>query len=93
MHTVLSVALVVGYVVVLTFVAVRARAVREYAEFSLARRALPLALIFGSLCATYVGPGFSIAFVGRGFHSGYLFLLIGLAYSVQNILVLSLIHI
>jgi len=46
-HTVLSVALVAGYVAVLTFVAVRARAVREYAEFSLARRALPLALIFG----------------------------------------------
>lgn len=87
MHTVVSVALVAGYVGVLTFVAVRARAVREYAEFSLARRALPLALIFGSLCATYVGPGFSIAFVGRGFNSGYLFLLIGLAYSVQNILV------
>jgi len=86
-HTVVSVALVAGYVVVLTFVAVRARAVREYTEFSLARRALPLALIFGSLCATYVGPGFSIAFVGRGFHSGYLFLLIGLAYSVQNVLV------
>lgn len=86
-HTVVSVALVAGYVVVLTFVAVRARAVREYAEFSLARRALPLVLIFGSLCATYVGPGFSIAFVGRGFHSGYLFLLVGLAYSVQNILV------
>ncbi len=86
-HTVVSVALVVGYVIVLTFVAVRARAVREYAEFSLARRILPLALIFGSLCATYVGPGFSIAFVGRGFNSGYLFLLVGLAYSLQNILV------
>jgi SSS family solute:Na+ symporter len=68
-------------------VAVRARAAREYKEFSLARRALPLALIFGSLAATYVGPGFSIGFVGRGFHSGFLFLGIGLAYSAQNILV------
>lgn len=86
-HAVLSVALVVGYVVVLTFVAVRARAAREYAEFSLARRALPLALIFGSLCATYVGPAFSIGFVGKGFESGFLFLGIGLAYAVQNILV------
>jgi len=86
-HTVLSAALVVSYVAVLTFVAVRARAAREYAEFSLARRTLPLALIFGSLCATYVGPAFSIAFVGKGFHSGFLFLGIGLAYSLQNILV------
>ncbi len=72
---------------VLTFVALRARAAGEYAEFSLAKRALPLALIFGSLCATYVGPAFSIGFVGKGYENGFLFLGIGLAYSLQNILV------
>jgi SSS family solute:Na+ symporter len=86
-HAVLLVVVVVAYVVLLTFVAVRARAAREFSEFSLARRALPLALVFGSLAATYVGPGFSIGFVGRGFKSGFLFLVIGLAYSLQNILV------
>jgi len=84
---VLSVAVVLAYVALLTFVAVRARAAHEFEEFSLAKRALPLALVFGSLAATYVGPGFSIAFVGRGFNSGFLFLGIGLAYSIQNILV------
>ncbi len=87
MHTVLSVFVVVAYAAVLTFVAVRARAARRFLEFSLARRALPLALVFGSLAATYVGPGFSIGFVGKGFKSGFLFLAIGLAYAVQNILV------
>jgi SSS family solute:Na+ symporter len=81
------VAVVVAYLVLLTFVAVRARAAREFEEFSLAKRALPLALVFGSLAATYVGPGYSIGFVGRGFNSGFLFLGIGLAYSLQNILV------
>jgi SSS family solute:Na+ symporter len=84
---VLSVAVVLAYVALLTFVAVRARAAREFEEFSLAKRALPLALVFGSLAATYVGPAFSIGFVGRGFKSGLLFLGIGLAYSIQNILV------
>jgi SSS family solute:Na+ symporter len=84
---VLSVAVVLAYVVMFTFVAVRARAAHEFEEFSLARRALPLALVFGSLAATYVGPGFSIGFVGRGFEKGFLFLGIGLAYSIQNILV------
>jgi len=83
----LSVAVVLVYVLLLTFVAVRARAAHEFEEFSLAKRALPLALVFGSLAATYVGPGFSIGFVGRGFKSGFLFLGIGLAYSIQNILV------
>ena len=87
MHTVLSIFVVVAYALLLTFVAVRARAAREFSEFSLARRTLPLALVFGSLCATYVGPGFSIGFVGKGFKSGFLFLGIGLAYAVQNILV------
>jgi len=87
MYTVSSMTVIAAYVVVLTFVAVRARAAREFVEFSLARRALPLALVFGSLCATYVGPAFSIGFVGKGFNSGLLFLAIGLAYAVQNILV------
>jgi SSS family solute:Na+ symporter len=81
------VAVVVAYGALLSFVAVRARAAREFSEFSLAKRALPLALVFGSLAATYVGPAFSIGFVGRGFKSGLLFLVIGLAYSIQNILV------
>ena len=80
MEMVLSVAVVLAYVALLTFVAVRARAAREFEEFSLAKRALPLALVFGSLAATYVGPAFSIGFVGRGFKSGLLFLGIGLAY-------------
>lgn len=87
MHTVLSIFVVVAYALVLTFVAVRARAARDFAQFSLAGRALPLALVFGSLCATYVGPGFSIGFVGKGFKSGFLFFGIGLAYALQNILV------
>ncbi len=87
MHTVSSVVVVVAYGALLSFVAVRARAAREFSEFSLAKRALPLALVFGSLAATYVGPAFSIGFVGRGFKSGLLFLVIGLAYSTQNILV------
>lgn len=87
MHTVSSVAVIGAYVVVLTYVALRARAAREFSEFSLARRALPLALVFGSLAATYVGPGYSFGFVGKGFRSGFLFLGIGLAYALQNILV------
>ena len=87
MDKVLAVIAVIAYIAVLAFVAVRARVAREFVEFSLARRALPLALVFGSIAAAYVGPGFSIGFVGRGFKSGFLFWGVGLAYAVQNILV------
>jgi len=85
--TVLSGAAIALYVVLLAFVAIRARAAREFEEFSVAKRELPLALIFGSIAADYIGPGFSIGFVGRGFKSGFLFLAVGLAYAVQNIFV------
>ncbi len=87
METAISAAVVVAYVVLLTYVAMRARNVHEFEDFSVAKRSLPLALVFGSLAATYVGPGFSIGFVGKGYYSGFLFLGIGLAYAVQNILV------
>ena len=78
METAISAAIVIAYVVLLTFVALRARTAQEFEEFSLAKR---------SLAATYVGPGFSIGFVGKGYYSGFLFLGIGLAYAIQNILV------
>ncbi len=87
MDAVFSAVLVIGFFAVLALVVLRARAAREYAEFSLAKRSLPLALIFASLCAAYIGPGFSMGFVGKGFQSGLLFLCVGLAYSAQNILV------
>ena len=83
--TLLSAGAVIVYVIVLTFVALRARVAREYEEFSVAKRILPVALVFGSITATYVGPGFSIGFVGKGFRSGFLFWLVGLAYAIQNI--------
>ena len=87
MDKVLAVVAVVAYLVVLAVVVVRARMAREFVEFSLAGRALPLPLIFASIAAAYVGPGFSIGFVGRGFKSGFLFWGVGLAYALQNILV------
>jgi len=86
-NTTLPVVVIIVYVLLLTVVALRARAATEFADFSVARRALPLALVFGSLAATYVGPVFTIGFVGKGFSSGFLFWGIGLAYAAQNILV------
>ena len=82
-----TVVILVVYVTLLVLVALRAKAAREFADFSVARRRLALALVFASLSAAYVGPGFSVGFVGKGFTSGLLFLVIGLAYAAQNIVV------
>jgi len=85
--TLLPLAVVAAYALLLILVASRARAARHFEEFSLAKRSLPVVLIFASLAATYVGPGFSIGFAGKGFKTGLLFWLVGLAYALQNILV------
>ncbi|MFC1766358.1 sodium:solute symporter, partial [Planctomycetota bacterium] len=86
-ESVWTVITVTAYLAVLTVVALKARAARRFEDFSLAGRSLPLPLVFGSLAATYVGALFSIGFVGLGFHSGYLFLGLGIAVAVQNVLV------
>jgi len=82
-----SAAVVAGFAGVLAWVVFRTRSVRQFGEFALAGRRIGLPLVFGSLAAAYVGPGFSVGFVGKGFQSGFLFLGIGLAYALQNILV------
>jgi SSS family solute:Na+ symporter len=86
-ETVTSAAVIIAYVIVLTFVALRARNVRDFEDFSIAKHSLPLALVFGSLISNYVGPVFTIGFVSKGYNSGFLFFGIGLAYAVQNIFV------
>ncbi|MBN1974961.1 MAG: sodium:solute symporter family protein [Sedimentisphaerales bacterium] len=87
METAISAVVVIAYVVLLTFVALRARTSHDFEDFSIANRSLPLALVFGCLAATYVGPGFTIGFVGKGYNSGFLFVGIALAYAIQNIFV------
>ncbi len=86
-HTAMTVTMIAAYLAVLTFVALKARAAHQFEEFSLAGRSLTLPLVFGSLAATYVGGAFSIGFVGKGFATGLVFLILGLAFSLQNILV------
>jgi SSS family solute:Na+ symporter len=86
-QAVLTVIIIAAYLAVLTFVALRARAAGRFEEFSVARRCLPLPLIFGSLAATYIGPAFSLGFVGKGFHAGYFYFFIALATPLQYVLV------
>jgi SSS family solute:Na+ symporter len=82
-----TVVILAAYTATLVFVALRARAAKEFVAFSLAKRRLALGLVFGSLSAAYVGPAFAVGFVGKGFMSGFLFVAVGLAYAAQNILV------
>ena len=63
------------------------RRTRSFAEFSVGSHKVPAAMIFASIAATYIGPGFSVGFTTKGFATGYTFWILSLTYAVQTILV------
>ncbi|GFO81893.1 MAG: sodium:solute symport protein [Methyloceanibacter sp.] len=63
------------------------RRTRSFAEFSVGSRKVPAAMVFASMAATYIGPGFSVGFASKGYSSGYLFYLLALTYPLQTALV------
>lgn len=63
------------------------RRTKTFGEFSVGRHSVPAMMIFASLAATIVGPGFSVGFTSKGWSSGFLFYYLALAYAVQVALV------
>jgi SSS family solute:Na+ symporter len=63
------------------------RRTTSFSEFSVGNRKVPATMVFASMAATYIGPGFSIGFTAKGFSTGYVFYLLALTYPIQTILV------
>lgn len=78
---------IIGFFLSLVVFGLFVRRVRNFTDYSLGQRMVPASMIFASLAATYIGPGFSIGMTGKGFVSGYLFYLIPLAFVVQTLIV------
>lgn len=57
----------------------------SFSDFSVANRSTSKALVFASLSATFIGPGYSIALADKGYSSGYLFLLVFSFFSIQTV--------
>ena len=76
-----------AYFLMCAVVAYLTRRTRSFAEFSVGSHKVPTAMIFASIAATIIGPGFSVGFTAKGFASGYVFYLLALTYAVQTILV------
>lgn len=83
----LDIAGIVTYFVVTAAFAYLVRRTRSFAEFSVGSRKVPAVMVFASLAATYIGPGFSVGFASRGFSSGYAYYLLALTYPLQTALV------
>ncbi|HEV2695479.1 MAG TPA: sodium:solute symporter family protein [Verrucomicrobiae bacterium] len=62
------------------------RRIRNFGDYAVGGRAVPGIMLFASLCATYIGPGYTMGFTSKGFTSGWLFFFAVLAFTLQNIL-------
>jgi SSS family solute:Na+ symporter len=63
------------------------RRTKTFTEYSIAKHSIPTSMIFASLCAGYVGPGFAVGFTSKGFSSGFTFYLLAMTFVVQTLLV------
>ncbi|MEW8217477.1 MAG: sodium:solute symporter family protein [Candidatus Thiodiazotropha taylori] len=76
---------IAAYFAALLFVAFRTRFFSDsFEDFSLAKRAVPGAMVFASLSATFIGPGYSIALADKGAQAGFLFLFVFSFFSLQT---------
>ncbi len=73
------------YLILLLVVAVFTRRIKTFRDFAVGNRKLPFSLLFASIAATYVGPGGSIGFTGKGFENGFLFFMLAMFFPVQSI--------
>jgi len=81
---------IIAIIVYFAFVGVFAyltRRTKTFAEFSIAKHTIPASMIFASLSATYVGPGFSVGLTSKGYATGYLFYFLAFTFILQTILV------
>jgi len=83
----LDVVMIVAYFCAIGVFAYFTRRTRSFSEFSVARHSIPAAMIFASMCASYVGPGFAVGMTSRGFATGYVFYFLAMGFVLQTILV------
>jgi len=78
-------AAIVGYFLLMGVLGILTRRNRTFKEFALGRQSIPAMMIFASLAATIVGPGFSFGFTTKGYETGFLFFFLCVTYAFQTI--------
>jgi len=74
------------FAAMLAFAAVVRRG-RGFSDFSVAERSVPASVVFATLAATFIGPGYSLGLTGKGGATGFFFLLPFCMFSLQTVLV------
>ena len=77
---------IIGYFAFVGIFAYLTRRTRTFSEFSLGGQKVPAVMIFSSLAATYIGPGYSVGFTAKAFTTGFAFWILALTYGFQTVL-------
>lgn len=77
---------IAAYFLGLVFFGVIVRRIRNFGDYAVGGRSVPGIMIFASLSATYIGPGYTMGFASKGFASGWLFFFVALAFTAQTVL-------
>ncbi len=64
----------------------RTRKSRTFEDYSVANRSVGFFLLFASLSANFIGPGFTLGLTQQGFTHGYFYLFIAGAYGIGKII-------
>lgn len=62
------------------------RRIRKFGDYAVGNRSVPGIMLFASLCATYIGPGYTMGFAAKGASSGWLFFFVSMAFTAQTML-------
>jgi solute:Na+ symporter, SSS family len=83
----LDITVVVLYAGALLLMTLLIRRVKSVEDFSVASRELPSPVVFATLAATYIGPGYSIGLADKAAGMGYIWFWIFSAFCLQTLLI------
>ncbi len=75
------------YFVILAFIVVLVRKARTISDFAVGSREIPTAIVFATLSATLIGPGYSMGIANNASLQGFVWVLIFGAFSLQMTLI------
>jgi len=75
------------YFCVLSGVVIASRKAKTMEEFAVGSRQIPSGIILATLSATYIGPGYAMGLANKAADSGYIWVYVFFAFSLQTLLV------
>lgn len=79
----LDLAAVAGYFVLMGVMGYFTRRTKTFEEFAVGKHSVPAVMVFASLAATIVGPGFSVGVTSKSWDQGFLFYFLAVTFSIQ----------